>query len=69
MNDSDITRAIRRPSKQSRTIDVASTRVAAAPMPCSIRAARIVRRSTASVHARLATMKSARLPASTGLRP
>ena len=34
---SDITSAMARPTKQSRTIETAITRVAAAPRPCSSR--------------------------------
>ena len=39
MKASDITRAMSRPLKRSRTIDTASTRVAAAPTPIRARAA------------------------------
>ena len=39
MKASDITRAISRPAKRSRTMETASTRVAAAPMPIRTRAA------------------------------
>ena len=37
---SDMTLAMRRPPKQSRTTEMAMTRVAAAPMPCRARSAR-----------------------------
>ena len=37
---SDMTLAMRRPPKQSRTTEMAMTRVAAAPMPCMARSAR-----------------------------
>ena len=39
MKASDITRAISRPAKRSRTMETASTRVAAAPTPIRTRAA------------------------------
>ncbi len=39
MKASDMTRAMSRPLNRSRTIDTASTRVAAAPTPISARAA------------------------------
>ena len=52
---SDITRAIWRPAYLSRTMDTTSTRLAAAPMPCSTRAINNISKEVAAAAMRLNT--------------
>ena len=66
---SDITRAIRRPEKLSRTIATASTRVEADISPCSTRAPSSAAKVADPAANTLAAMKPASVTISTGRRP
>src|SRR6202140_4340684 len=66
---SDMTLAMRRTAYQSRTIDVAITRVAEVPSPCSTRASNNVSKDDAVIASTLAMQYSAMPSIRTGRRP
>ena len=65
----DITRAMSRPAKRSRTTATATMRGAAAPIPCSARPARCSSKLGASMAATVPMANTTSPAVSTGLRP